>query len=159
MPAEPRIEHLLASVERDRALLARLASRVDAARASAPWPAGDATLYLVAMTLDHYYSAFEAIAERIARTFEGAPERGPRWHRELLDGAALALRDVRPRVIEPGTYDGLLRLLEFRHFVRHAYGVDLDPVRLLVLAVDLAPIHVAVSHDLDRFAASLRGSA
>jgi hypothetical protein len=127
---EPRIERLIAAMERDLEILDRLVLRMQDAQRRIPWPAEDPTLYLVAVTLDHYYSAYEAMAERALRFFEGLPERSERWHKELLEATALALRGVRPALVSPEVYGGLRLLLEFRHFMRHAYGVELASERL-----------------------------
>lgn len=125
-PAEARAALIQAESVRDwtavRAHLAKARS-VDPA-------AGDAESALVALSLDHAYQAFETILVRLERAV-GLPERtGANWHTALLADAALELPGVRPPVFPPnalGEWDALLR---FRHFLRHAYVMSLDPVRL-----------------------------
>jgi len=119
----------------------------------------DPILYLVAVTIDHYYTAFEAVIERITRAFEGLPDHSDRWHKDLLEGACLELSDVRSAIIGRATYSPLLKLLEFRHFMRHAYAVELDPGQLLALSRELLSVHRMIASDLDVFTHALRGGS
>jgi ribonuclease HepT-like protein len=125
-PEDARVLLLRAEVERDwtmvRAHLDRARS-VDAA-AGAPQAA------LVALSLDHAYQAFETMLLRIERAL-GLPERtGSDWHRDLLAHAATALAGLRPAVIPADAEVDWDELRRFRHFLRHAYTVDLDVEKL-----------------------------
>jgi len=153
---EARIERLIASIGRDLEILARLAARLEGARSRAPWDEDDPILYLVGVSLDHYYSAFEAMAERVMRAFEGPVDRSERWHRELLDAASLNVRGARPALVTEQTASALRTLLEFRHFMRHAYGVPLDPERLSELAALVATVDPHLRRDVAAFIAALR---
>jgi hypothetical protein len=153
--AEAAAARLVAAIRADRGHLGRLHARLLQAQAGRPWAPDDATLYLVAMTVDHYYTATESILERIARTFEGLPGAGPRWHRELLSAMANDIPGVRIAVLSGETSRLLHDLLGFRHFIRHAYGADLDAERLGRVADRLAAVHPLLSADLDRFEAAL----
>ena len=85
---------------------------------------------LVALSLDHAYQAFETILTRVERAI-GLPERaGGSWHAALLSDAALALPGLRPPLFPSSALADWDALLRFRHFLRHAYVVDLDPERL-----------------------------
>jgi hypothetical protein len=125
-PAEARAALAVAECRRDwetvKTHLAR-ARGVDPSR-------GDAPAALVALSLDHAYQAFEAILVRLERA-SGLPERtGTGWHQALLADAAVAIPGLRPPIFPAeaqADWDGLLR---FRHFLRHAYVVDLDPSKL-----------------------------
>jgi hypothetical protein len=48
-----------------------------------------------------------------------------------------------------------MELLEFRHFMRHAYGVSLRPHRLSDLADRLVAVDPSVRAELDAFRATL----
>jgi hypothetical protein len=72
---------------------------------------------------------------------------------------ALDIPGVRPAVIGPATLAGLRELLAFRHFMRHAYAVDLQSERLLTLADLLAGLHGQLATELDRFEAVLAAVA
>jgi hypothetical protein len=137
-PAEARAALAVAECRRDwetvKAHLAR-ARGVDPSQ-------GPAQAALIALSLDHAYQAFEAILLRLERA-SGLPERtGASWHASLLADAAVAVPGLRPPVFPPeaqADWDGLLR---FRHFLRHAYVVDLGPSDL---AVNLARLDRAVA--------------
>lgn len=159
MNAEARSERLIAALQNDRKVCALLTERLVGALATAPWRHDDPIIYLVAVTLDHYYSSVEAIIERITRTFEGLPDRSDRWHKELLEGASLELRGVRAAIVSDVTSASLLKLLEFRHFMRHAYAVALDPDLLLALSQGLLAARPLLEADLDAFIGALRGGS
>lgn len=145
-----------ARIERDLVILAGLTGRLVAASAKAPWDEKDPILYLVGVSIDHYYSAFEAMADRVTRAFEGPVDRSERWHRELLDAASLDVRGVRPALVGEQTARALRVLFEFRHFMRHAYGVPLDPVRLQELAAIVITLDPRLRHDITAFIDTLR---
>lgn len=127
---------LLEEVRADRAAVEQHARTLRAQLASAPWAEGAATLAVVAIAAHHFYGAAESIFERIARAFEGVPERSDRWHQDLLSRMTLAIDGVRPALLRPETARALAPLLGFRHFFRHAYAVPLDPRRLQLTAED-----------------------
>ena len=81
---------------------------------------------LLAVALHGYYGAAESFAMRVARTFDGGLPEGPDWHRQLLDWMIRDLPEERPALLSKDAGDLLRRLLAFRHFFRHAYGVTLD---------------------------------
>lgn len=85
---------------------------------------------LVALSLDHAYEAFEQMLCRIERALR-LPERcGQHWHRRLLADATEPLPGVRPAIVPKTAERAWEELLGFRHFLRHAYAVELDPERL-----------------------------
>jgi len=96
--------------------------------------ATDADRALAAVALHHGYGAIETALARVSRFFDGSLPQGPDRHRQLIDSMRLDLEDVRPAVISPRTLTGLHRLLAFRHFFRHAYAAELDPIRLASVA-------------------------
>ncbi len=84
----------------------------------------------VALALDHAYQAFETLLVRLERALELPARSGGDWHSAVLTDAALELPGVRPAIL---TADAVLHwnhLRRFRHFLRHAYAVDLDPEHL-----------------------------
>jgi hypothetical protein len=93
---------------------------------------GDAPAALVALSLDHAYQAFETILVRLERA-AGLPERtDASWHTALLADAAIAIPGLRPPIFPAEAHADWDALLRFRHFLRHAYVVDLDPSKLTV---------------------------
>jgi hypothetical protein len=92
--------------------------------------AGDAEAALVALSLDHAYQAFESLLVRVERALGLAEREGPTWHVALLDDAGHPIERVRPALYPPQAASAWDQLLRFRHFLRHAYAVPLDPERL-----------------------------
>jgi hypothetical protein len=148
--AELRADH--AATERQRETLVR--SLDDPAFAP-----GAPVLAAAALALHHYYSALESAFERIAISFEGAPTRSDRWHQDLLHQMELDIERVRPAVLRPETTALLRELLQFRHFLRHAYAVEIDAVKLRRVAGDALRVAPLVTADLERFEDVLRAAA
>lgn len=119
-------------------------------------PLGDEGSAFLAVKLHGWYTALEAILERIARVIEGGAPSGPTSHMDLLRGAAMAIVDVRPRVLDPDHLTVLADLLGFRQFFRHAYAVTLDEARLRHQAAAIAATGDAVRVDLDAFVGTVR---
>jgi hypothetical protein len=92
--------------------------------------AGAPEAALVALSLDHAYQAFENVLVRLERAL-GLPSRtGSDWHRSLLADAALSVAGLRPALFPAEVERDWDELRRFRHFLRHAYPLDLDPERL-----------------------------
>jgi hypothetical protein len=117
---------LRAEIERDWEMVVAqraLARSVDPS-AGAPEAA------LVALSLDHAYQAFENVLVRLERAL-GLPARtGSDWHRSLLADAALRVAGLRPALFPAEVERDWDDLRRFRHFLRHAYPLDLDAHRL-----------------------------
>ena len=98
----------------------------------------------------------EAILERTMRTIEGSLPEGPDFHKELLDSAALSIEGIRKPLLSAQTVVALHDLRAFRHFVRHAYAVKLDPERLADLQRRTAALRGGLEEDLDALDGWLR---
>lgn len=123
-----------------------------------PDPSGADQRARAAVALHHAYGAIESIMVRVARFLEGEVPEGPDWHQGLLQSMGLAIDGVRPAVFSADTIAALRHLLGFRHFFRHAYAVDLDPVRLGILRqemIDNAPRILTELNSLDAFLAQV----
>lgn len=156
-PNQPEFVRLVAQLRNDVATLDRLAARLDPVDPKPPWEDDAHVLFFVAVTLEHYYTGFETVAERVVRAFEGMPLAGADWHKELLETVSLDLPGIRPALVGPGTLEGLRELLGFRHVLRHAYAVSLRPTRLAELVDVLNSLHPRLREDLDRFIDALVG--
>jgi hypothetical protein len=97
----------------------------------APPSASEAAAYQLARA----YNIIEQAASRIAGAFENQVGEGPAWHERLVHRMSLAIPGVRPALFPAELARDVRELKAFRHVVRHAYDLDLDPGRLrLVLA-------------------------
>jgi hypothetical protein len=84
----------------------------------------------VALNLHAFYNGVENILRRVALELgEGLPG-GDDWHARLLRNMTLDIPGLRPPLIGTETRNALEELLRFRHVVRHAYGHDLDWIRV-----------------------------
>jgi hypothetical protein len=125
-PLDARVAVLVAELRRDWELVTvhlGKAKSVDPAR-------GESDAALVALSLDHAYEAFETLLARIERAL-GLPARtGADWHTQLLRDGGLAVPGLRPAAYPTAAARDWVALLGFRHFLRHAYAVELDADRL-----------------------------
>jgi len=147
------LQGILGKLDLDLAAASRLTADLqDIVAAAHAQPPTRGEVALAALTLDHYYTSLESSFEEIARVIDGALPGGADWHRALL--AQMAGEDpARPAVLRSSTAGLLRELLKFRHFVRHAYAVELDWSQMAGLAAGLVAVHAAVVADLDTFRA------
>ncbi len=153
------IERLRAEIRSDRTSIGRWLDQLEPLELGAG--SDPALLSLAAWAIHHSYSAIEAILERTMRVIERSLPEGADFHKALLDAAALELEGIRPPLLSPETVRELHELRGFRHFVRHAYSVDLDGGRLAALqerAAGLRPVLDRELDDLDRWLAELSAS-
>lgn len=109
------------------------------------------TLIVIAYHLHNLYNAFENILQNIAGAFENAIDDSERWHSRLLERMRLDLMPVRPAVIDDRTYDALDELRRFRHLFRHAYSINLDPMRLQLVLHKAQALREAYPEQMERF--------
>lgn len=137
-PLDARTAKLLADIRRD---WQQVRAHLERGRAVNP-SAGAPEQALVALSLDHAYQAFETLLVRIERAL-GLPEReGANWHVQILFDSGESLADLRPPVYPASAARHWDELLRFRHFLRHAYVVELDDDKL---AANLARLEQAVA--------------
>jgi len=134
-----------AEVRRDLETLARIVSQTQALEITSHEPSAP-ELAFFALCIDRAYSACEAALLRIARQFDGIVPNGEAWHTSVLHQMTLPIQAVRPALLRPAAATKLEQLLHFRHFLRHAYHVELDWRRLAPL-VALLPETAALFHE------------
>ncbi len=96
-------------------------------------------LNAMAALLHQFYTGAERIFERIAVRLEEGLPRGQYWHADLLSQMAEGREGIRPAVIDEPLRAQLKEYLDFRHFFRHAYGYNLEWVKLRPLAEGMNP--------------------
>ncbi|MBI1986991.1 MAG: nucleotidyltransferase domain-containing protein [Nitrospinae bacterium] len=107
--------------------------------------------------LHEFYAAIESIFRRIATHMgEGLP-RGSHWHLDLLEQMATARGGGRPAVIDEALWAMLKDYLDFRHFFRHAYGYELEWVRLRPPAEGMAGVLMQFQSQLEGFFQAMEG--
>jgi len=108
-------------------------------------------LFLVAVNLHGWYTAFETVLERIARLLDQSMPSGPSWHVELLEQMRVDIPGLRPALIAPEALGPLHELRKFRHFFRNAYVLEMDPAKVRARARDLEAIAADVANRLAQF--------
>ena len=106
--------------------------------------------------LHNLYCAYEELFEIVARYFENQVE-PERCHADLLRRMKLNIPGVRPALVSEETYAFLDELRRFRHFFRHAYGVDLDPEKVEGVAKKAVELEDRFEEDLSSFLRLLGG--
>jgi hypothetical protein len=98
----------------------------------------------VAILLHNFYNGVESILKQVLQSWSVEMPTGDSWHRDLL---ALARdRDL----ITTGTLKALAPYLAFRHFVSHAYALDLQAPRVEALVQSLNTAFDALKRDVSR---------
>lgn len=98
-----------------------------------------AQLDSIAYQIHNVYCAAEDLLKLVAQAFENSVS-GAEWHRSILLRLSQPVLGIRPALLSEETFDVMNRLRGFRHFIRHAYGADIEITQLnsnLDLAVKL----------------------
>ena len=109
----------------------------------------------IASGVEKAYGGMERVLRRIAAEVDGHVPRDEAWHATLLRRMGSPLPGVREAVVAPETPSRLDVLRAFRHRERNSYAADLDPVRLLAVAGEVATTVAAFTVDIERFTAGL----
>jgi hypothetical protein len=105
--------------------------------------------------LHGYYTALEALLERVARAVDEEVPAGPAWHSELITQMSLEIPGLRPPVIPEQVVRELNELRKFRHFFRNVYVLDPDGSRVLEHVDRVLRIHPATAATIEGFHAHL----
>jgi len=85
----------------------------------------------VAGLLHSFYNGVENILKQIVLDRGLCLPDGPSWHRDLL------LLSAEQALLPANVVEKLKVYMAFRHFVSHAYVLDIDPARMEPLVADL----------------------
>ena len=83
-----------------------------------------------AYQLARLYNAIEQLSVRAARAFENNIDEDQGWHMELLRRLSIEIGGIRPALWPRDLSVDLQELRAFRHVVRHAYDLVLQPQKL-----------------------------
>jgi hypothetical protein len=157
--AAAALARLLGEIQNDRVAMARRAHDLADAKARlGRTPSDAAGLALEAWAIHGWYTALETLLERVARQLDAEVPTGDRRHRELLAQCTVEVPGVRPAVLPRDVRGDLDALLALRHFLRHAYGADLDEQRLRIEGDRLLKLTPIVTSALDAFEAFVSGA-
>lgn len=94
---------------------------------------GDSGLENCAYQLARTFNIIEQMGLRIARAFENHIDDERGWHAELVHRLSIAVPGVRPALCEPEIIPPLRDLRGFRHVVAHAYDLQLEIDRVIIV--------------------------
>lgn len=87
-----------------------------------------------AFEINRIFNILEKAFERLCETFENHLEKIGRYHDTLIERVTLDLKGIRPAFLPVDAIRDVRELKGFRHLFRHAYDLDLDPVRITAAA-------------------------
>ncbi len=83
-----------------------------------------------AFEINRIYNILKKAFERLCETFENHLGKTGRYHDTLIERVTLDLKGIRPAFLPTDAVRDVRELKGFRHLFRHAYDLDLDPVRI-----------------------------
>jgi len=138
MPEEPFLA-LKARLEDELASLRQVSEGLAAALERAGERPDEYDARALATYLDDFYTGCERICERVAVALDGGLPQGERWHQLLLRQMGEPGGQGRPPLFGSRLLLELDEYRRFRHRVRHRYGYELDPEKVLALARAVQP--------------------
>ena len=103
-----------------------------------------------------FYNVLERMLERICMSFENQFEKRGDYHERLLYRLALALPGLRPAFLPQEALPDLREVKGFRHVVRHAYDLVLQPDRLQAIVERCRRLAQQLPQWRERFVAEVR---
>jgi hypothetical protein len=91
-----------------------------------------------AFEINRIYNFLEKAFERLCETFENHLVKTGRYHDTLIERVTLDLKGIRPAFLPAEAVRDVRELKGFRRLFRHAYDLDLDPVRVTAAADNAA---------------------
>lgn len=91
-----------------------------------------------AFEINRIYNILEKAFERLCESFENHLQKTGRYHDTLIERVTLDLKGIRPAFLPADAVREVRELKGFRHLFRHAYDLDLDPVRVTAAAENAA---------------------
>ena len=99
------------------------------------------------------YNGIEDMLLSLARDIDAAVPTGPSAHQDVLDQLAAEIAGTRPALLDLDLYEALTEIKGFRHLVRHRYGFDLKPEKVvenLALLRKTFPVFLAAVTALEK---------
>lgn len=150
MPDDPVLA-LKKLIEDELAALRRVVEAVREGSSHLDTPPSQFDLNALASYVHQFYTGCERCLERIALRVDGQVPGGAFSHANLLAQMAHERPGVRPAVLNEELWLRLQDYLEFRHFFRHAYGYNLEWLRLAPLVEGMEEILADLQKQLAAF--------
>jgi hypothetical protein len=105
----------------------------------------------IAYQIHNLYGATEDLLKIVASYYENNITDTAQWHSALLRRMSQNIPEVRPFLISASTYEILNSLTGFRHFFRHAYGVEIEYEQLKINLFKALALLPNLENDIDIF--------
>lgn len=127
LPAFAKLSPRITRAERELAQMEQYYQSHSSDVAEGDWGAVSA----VSSGIHNVYNGIEDILLSIANDIDDYVPTGGSAHQDILDQMAADIAGTRPALLDLTLYDGLFELKGFRHLVRHKYGIDLKPEKVI----------------------------
>ncbi|WP_244618865.1 hypothetical protein [Rhizobium sp. 18065] len=127
LPAFSRLTPKILRAERELAQMQQFYEKHSAEVAAGDWGAMSA----VSSGIHNVYNGVENILLSLARDVDDDVPTGPSAHQDVLDQMAADVAGMRPALLDLELYEALTELKGFRHLVRHRYGLELKPDKVV----------------------------
>jgi hypothetical protein len=104
----------------------------------------------MALILQSFYNGIEKIMLLIMKNKDIGLPNGIKWHKELFNNAFKGTKN-RTYIFREELYEQLNDYLQFRHFVRHAYGFQLKWEKMKKLFFDMNALWEIIKQDINIF--------
>jgi len=104
----------------------------------------------IALILQSFYNGIEKIILLIIKNKDMELPNGIKWHKELFDNAFKGTKN-RTSIFREELCEQLNDYLQFRHFVRHAYGFKLKWDKMKNILFDMGPLWKKIKEDINKF--------
>jgi hypothetical protein len=106
-----------------------------------------------ALFLHSFYNGTENILKLVIKFYDRRLPRDTKWHMELLETAFIPNKN-RKEIFRNELQKTLEEYLQFRHFVRHSYGFQLEWERMESLIANIVDIWALMKEDINLFVVS-----
>lgn len=127
LPIFSRLSAKIVRAEREMAKMEEYYERHSAELSSGDWGAMSA----VSSGIHNVYNGIEDILLSMARDLDDSVPTGASAHQDVLDQMAAEIAGTRPSLLSADLYEAFTELKGFRHLVRHRYGFDLKPEKII----------------------------
>jgi hypothetical protein len=103
-----------------------------------------------ALILHSFYNGIENILVLIFKYYDEQLPKSSKWHMELLDKAFISEKN-RKQIFNNELQEALEEYLKFRHFIRHAYGFQLEWERMEELIKGMENFWIVVKENINKF--------
>jgi hypothetical protein len=103
-----------------------------------------------ALLIHSFYNGIENVLILIFKYYNEELPNGTKWHIELLDKAFASTKN-RKAIFQKALQESMEEYLKFRHFIRHAYGFQLEWVRMENLIKQIGDMWKILKENLNTF--------